>query len=101
MNRVEDLINSAKTNELLGELLHIKKEEEKKSNVLMWVVSIGAKLVADLLAVAGIAYAVYRFFTPDYLEDFDEDFDDDYDDYDDDDDFFDDEEEEEEKDTEE
>ena len=44
-------------------------------------VSIGAKLVADLLAVAGIAYAVYRFFTPDYLEDFDEDFDDDFDDY--------------------
>lgn len=86
MNRVEDLINSAKTNELLGELLHIKKEEEKKSNVLMWVaITLGA-----VLAVAGIAYAVYRFFTPDYLEDFDEDFDDDYDDYDDDDDFFDD-----------
>ena len=97
MNRVEDLINSAKTNELLGELLHIKKEEEKKSNVLMWVaITLGA-----VLAVAGIAYAVYRVFTPDYLEDFDEDFDDDYDDYDDDDDFFDDEEEEEEKDTEE
>ena len=99
MNRVEDLINSAKTNELLGELLHIKKEEEKKSNVLMGVaITLGA-----VLAVAGIAYAVYRFFTPDYLEDFDEDFDDDYDDddYDDDDDFFDDEEEEEEKDTEE
>ena len=70
MNRVEDLINSAKTNELLGELLHIKKEEEKKSNVLMWVaITLGA-----VLAVAGIAYAVYRFFTPDYLEDFDEDF---------------------------
>ena len=32
MNRVEDLINSAKTNELLGELLHIKKEEEKKAD---------------------------------------------------------------------
>ena len=99
MNRVEDLINSAKTNELLGELLHIKKEEEKKSNVLMWVaITLGA-----VLAVAGTAYAVYRFFTPDYLEDFEEDFDDDYDDddYDDDDDFFDDEEEEEEKDTEE
>lgn len=61
MNRVEDLINSAKTNELLGELLHIKKEEEKKSNVLMWVaITLGA-----VLAVAGIAYAVYRFFTPD------------------------------------
>ena len=99
MNRVEDLINSAKTNELLGELLHIKKEEEKKNNILMWVaITIGA-----VLAVAGIAYAVYRFFTPDYLEDFDEDFDDDDyddDDYDDEDDFFD-EEDEEEKDTEE
>ena len=76
MNRVEDLINSAKTNELLGELLHIKKEEEKKSNVLMWVaITLGA-----VLAVAGIAYAVYRFFTPDYLEDFEDDFDDDFDD---------------------
>ena len=32
-------------------------------------------------AVAAIAYAVYRFFTPDYLEDFEDDFDDDFDDY--------------------
>ena len=89
MNRVEDLINSAKTNELLGELLHIKKEEEKKSNILMWV----GITIAAVLAVAGIAYAVYRFFTPDYLEDFDEDFDDDFDD-----DYFDDEDDEEEED---
>ena len=37
-------------------------------------------------AVAAIAYGVYRFFTPDYLEDFEDDFDDD--DFDDD--FFDD-----------
>ena len=86
MNRVEDLINSAKTNELLGELLHIKKEEEKKSNVLMWVaITLGA-----VLAVAGIAYAVYRIGNTCYCEDFDEDFDDDYDD-----DFFDDEDEDE------
>ena len=41
-----------------------------------------------LSAVAAIAYAVYSFFTPDYLEDFEEDFDDDFDD-----DFFDDEDE--------
>ena len=84
MGRVEDIINAAKTNEMLSELLHIKKEEEKKQNVLMWVLIV----VAAVAAVAGIAYAVYRFFTPDYLEDFDEDFDDDYDD-----DFFDDEDE--------
>ena len=37
MGRVEDIINAAKTNEMLSELLHIKKEEEKKQNVLMWV----------------------------------------------------------------
>ena len=83
---IRDSINAAKTNEMLSELLHIKKEEEKKQNVLMWVLIV----VAAVAAVAGIAYAVYRFFTPDYLEDFDEDFDDDYDD-----DFFDDEDEDE------
>ena len=33
------------------------------------------------ISVAGIAYAVYRFVTPDYLEDFEDDFDDDFDDY--------------------
>ena len=65
MGRVEDIINAAKTNEMLSELLHIKKEEEKKQNVLMWVLIV----VAAVAAVAGIAYAVYRFFTPDYLED--------------------------------
>ena len=42
-----------------------------------------------LAAVAGIAYAVYRSLTPDYLEDFDDDFHEDFDD-----DFFEDEEEE-------
>ena len=89
MNRVEDLINSAKTNDLLGELLHRKKEDEKKSNILMWV----GITIAVVLAVAGIAYAVYRFFTPDYLEDFEEDFDDDFED-----DYFDDEDDEEKED---
>ena len=42
-----------------------------------------------IAAVAAIAYAVYRYFTPDYLEDYDDDYDDRFDD-----DFFDDEEEE-------
>ena len=51
MGRVEDIINAAKTNEMLSELLHIKKEEEKKQNVLMWVLIV----VAAVAAVAGIA----------------------------------------------
>jgi len=51
--------------------------EKKKSNKLLWVLAI----IGCVAAVAAIAYAVYRFLTPDYLEDFDEDFDDDFDDY--------------------
>ena len=37
-------------------------------------------IVGAVAAIAGIAYAVYKFFTPDYLEDFEEDFEDDFDD---------------------
>ena len=37
-------------------------------------------IIGAVAAVAAIAYGVYRFFTPDYLEDFEDDFDDDFDD---------------------
>lgn len=81
MNRIEELIGAAKLNELkLNELLH-KKDEEKPKNTILWVLAI----VGAVAAVAAIAYGVYRFFTPDYLEDFEDDFDEDFDD-----DFFDD-----------
>ena len=77
MNHVDEMLNAVKTNEMLGELLHIKKEEEKKQNIVMWIlIAVGA-----VLAVAGIAYAVYRFFTPDFMDDCDEEFDDEYDDF--------------------
>ena len=66
MNRIEDLITALQ-----------KKEEEKNKNTVLWVLAI----IGAVAAIAGIAYAVYRFFTPDYLEDFEEDFDDDFDDY--------------------
>lgn len=63
-----------------------KKDEEKKSNIIVWILAIAGAVAA----VAGIAYAVYRYMTPDYLEDFEDDFDDDFED-----DFFDDEDDEE------
>ena len=50
MGRVEDIINAAKTNEMLSELLHIKKEEEKKQNVLMWVLIVGCETNAFFAA---------------------------------------------------
>ena len=67
----------------INELMHKREEDEKKRNCILWVLAI----IGAVAAVAGIAYAVYRFFTPDYLEDFEDDFDDDFDD-----DFFEDEE---------
>ena len=72
MRKVEEFIAETKLNELLR-----KKEDDKQKNTVLWVLAI----VGAIAAVAGIAYAVYRFFTPDYLEDFEEDFDDDFDDY--------------------
>ena len=72
LNRVEEIINSTK----LNDFLHRKEEEEKKKNCILWALAI----IGAVAAVAAIAYGVYRFFTPDYLEDFEDDFDDDFDD---------------------
>ncbi len=72
MNKIEELIAETKLNELLR-----RKEDEKQKNIVLWVLAI----IGAVAAVAGIAYAVYRYFTPDYLEDFDDEFDDDFDDY--------------------
>ena len=55
---MEDLLATTKLNELLH-----KKEEDKSKNTVLWVLAI----IGAIAAVAAIAYAVYRFFTPDYL----------------------------------
>lgn len=80
MTRMEEIMNTTR----LNDFLHRKEEEDKKKNCILWALAI----IGAVAAIAGIAYAVYRFFTPDYLEDFEDDFDDDFDD-----DFFEDEEE--------
>ena len=71
----------ARPEEVIDEVLELLKQRERESekpkNVILWVLAI----VGAVAAVAGIAYAVYRFVTPDYLEDFEDDFDDDFDDY--------------------
>ena len=55
-----------KIEELLSALN--RKEEEKEKNTVLWVLAI----IGAVAAVAGIAFAVYHFFAPDYLEDFEE-----------------------------
>ena len=83
LNKLDEIMDTAGVNDLLGR----KHEEEKKSNTLLWVFAV----IGAIAAVAAIAYAVYRYLTPDYLEDFEDDFDDDFDD-----DFFEDEDDDEE-----
>lgn len=68
MNKIDDL---------MAMLQRKERDECKCKNTLLWMLAI----VGAVAAIAGIAYAVYRFFTPDYLEDFEDDFDDDFDDY--------------------
>ena len=71
-------LNNLNLNEKIEDLLAAlkKKEDEKEKNTVLWVLAI----IGAVAAVAGIAFAVYKYLTPDYLDDFDEDFDDDFDD---------------------
>lgn len=70
MTRFEEILAATKLNDLIH-----KKEDDNIKTIVLWVLAI----VGAIAAVAGIAYAVYRFVTPDYLEDFDEDFEDEFD----------------------
>ena len=72
LSKVEEIMNATK----LNEFLHRKEEEEKKKTCILWILAI----IGVVAAVAAISYGVYRFFTPDYLEDFEDDFEDDFDD---------------------
>ena len=51
-------------------------KKEKEDSKIVWALAI----IGAIAAVAGIAFAVYKYLTPDYMDDFDEDFDDDFDD---------------------
>ena len=71
MEKLSDLLEMAKVSDIIA------TKKEKEDNKIVWALAI----IGAIAAVAGIAFAVYRFFAPDYLEDFEDDFDDDFDDY--------------------
>ena len=75
--KANDLLAAVKLNELMK-----KEEPEKKKSPIVTILAV----IGAIVAVAGIAFAVYKYFAPDYLEDFDDDMD-----FDDDDDLFEDE----------
>lgn len=78
MGKIEEMISATKLSEVLQ-----KRDDDKMKKTIIWILAI----VGAVVAIGAIAYAVYRYFTPDYLEDFEEEFEDDFDD-----DYFDDEE---------
>ena len=72
-NKLEELMNTAKINELL----HKRELEEKNKNGNI----IALAIIGAVAAVATIAYAVFRHLERDYLDDFDaDDFGDNFDD---------------------
>jgi hypothetical protein len=75
MDKVQELIALLKEGQ-------VKEEKAKKCNTVWFILAV----VGAIAAVCGIAYAIYRHFSPDYLGEFDED---DFDDFDDFEDFFD------------
>lgn len=70
-NKLTEKLSMAKLNDLLK-----KEEEEKKPSKAVIIFAI----IGVLVAVAAAAYGIYRFFTPDYLDDFDDEYDDEFDD---------------------
>ena len=68
MKNLSDLLEMAKVTDIMS-------KKDKDNNKIVWALAI----IGAVAAVAGIAYAVYKYLTPDYMDDFDEDFDDDFD----------------------
>ena len=74
--KFDNFLDMTKINELLKRKKEEPVVEEKKCHKLRCVLII----VGIVLVVAGIAFALYKYFTPDYVDDLDDDFDDDFDD---------------------
>ena len=68
MKNFEELLALANINSLLE-----KREDEQFKKVLWALAIIGA-----LAVIAGVAVAVYRYLSPDYLDDIEDEFEDDF-----------------------
>ncbi len=67
---VRELLRRKKEKEVVEEM-----EEKKKGKLFKILVICGI-----VIGICAIAYAIYKYFTPDYLEDYDDDYDDRFDD---------------------
>ena len=69
MNKIEEMITETKLYEMLK-----KRDQDKAKKTILCILAV----VGGVVAIAWIAYVVYRFLSPDYLDDFEEDLDDDF-----------------------
>ena len=82
MNKIEEMISATKLNEILQ-----KRDDDKIKKTILWVLAI----VGAIVAIAGIAYAVYSYMNRKSLEEFEDEFDEEDDIFEDEDDIFEDE----------
>ena len=68
MSKLDEILEIVRSNTM--------RREEKKSCPIVWILAV----IGAVVAVAAIAYAVYRYFHGEMMEELDEDFDEDFDD---------------------
>ena len=57
MEKLSDLLEMAKVSDIIA------TKKEKEDNKIVWALAI----IGAIAAVAGIAFAVYKYLTPDYM----------------------------------
>ena len=72
MGKLEGILAESRLKEILT-----KNGDRDCKKMILWTLAI----IGAIAAVAVIAYLVYRYTAPEYLEDFDEDFDEAFEDY--------------------
>lgn len=68
MSKIDEILEIVRSNAM--------RRDDKKTCPIVWILT----MIGALVAVAGIAYAVYRYFQGETVEELEEDFDEDFDD---------------------
>lgn len=68
MSKLDEILEIVRSNTM--------RKEEKKSCPIIWILTV----IGGVVAIAAIAYAVYRYFHAEVMEELEEDFDEDFDD---------------------
>ena len=66
MQKIDEILDLLRKNDLIAQKLAPKFAPKKKSNTVLWVLGV----VGAVLAIAAVAYGLYRYFKPDdFFED--------------------------------